>query len=77
MERAYPGGNGRVYLVRVTATDASGNSAVACLTAQVPVMPAGMWILMVRGEAMGAEATCNTTGNAPAGWNLLHSFTLP
>jgi hypothetical protein len=77
MERAYPGGDGRVYLLRLTATDASGNSRTGCLTVVVPVMPTAGWILMVRAEALAAEITCTTTGLPPVGYALIHSYTIP
>jgi len=57
MERAYPG-NGRVYLIRVTATDAAGNTAVLCKSAIVPVMPVGFWIVSARAQATAGQALC-------------------
>ncbi len=75
-ERAYPG-NGRVYLIRVTATDRSGNSSTECKAVIVPVMPVGLWIVQVRAAAATAEAQCAASpGTPPASTpNLIHTFT--
>jgi len=77
MERAYPG-NGRVYLVIVRATDGSGNtSAAVCMTSIVPVMPVGFWILSARSQATAAQVFCLANDAAPAGYVLLHTYTIP
>ncbi|MDJ0976658.1 MAG: sialidase family protein [Planctomycetota bacterium] len=76
-QRAFPG-NGRVYLVVVTATDAAGNSSAWCRSVVVPVMPVGTWIVNVRGQALAAEAFCQANaGAAPAGYVPLLTYTLP
>jgi len=76
-ERAYPG-DGRVYLIVTKATDNCGNVAVDCKTVTVPVMPVGFWILNARMQAMTAQTFCQANaGAAPAGFVLLHSYTVP
>ena len=75
-ERTYPG-NGRVYLVRVTAVDATGNRAVECKTVVVPVVPVGSFILQVLAAATQAELDCQATPTAPPAStpNLIHTLT--
>ena len=79
MERAYPGGNGRVYLIIAVATDNGGNTAVNVQRVIVPTLPTGFNILAVTMEAAVAAAGVNpTTGAPPASHaNLIHSFNPP
>jgi len=79
MERAYPAGNGRVYLIIAVATDDGGNTTVQVRTATVPIIPTAFNILAVRMEALVAAAGVNpVTGAPPASHaNLIHSFTPP
>jgi len=60
-ERAYPpapGGLGRVYVVRFTATDAAGNTSIVCHSSVVPTMPTSSVLLGLRAQAALWEATC-------------------
>lgn len=59
-------GNGRVYLVIVTATDAAANTSYSCLTAVAPKSQSAASIAAVNAEAAAAGTPC--TGAAPAGW---------
>ncbi len=80
MERQYPGGDGRVYLVRVTATDVSGNTSMVCHSSVVPLMPAGFWLVNVRAQATVGLASClavDPLTGVPAGYNQLLQFTSP
>jgi hypothetical protein len=87
MERAYPWPGaafpgdvpGRVYLVRVTATDAAGNTSIACHAVVVPVMPVGSSILAVNAQAATGLAACLAAPPlAPLPlWNQLLQFTAP
>ena len=63
-------GNGRVYLVLVTAAGDAG-SATACVTVVVPKANNANWIAAVRAQADAAEATCEQTGSAPGGFYLI------
>lgn len=56
-ERQVPGA-GRIYVVRVTASDGSGNTTVGCKSAVVPSVPTLMQLLQVRALALQAEADC-------------------
>nr|MDJ0523094.1 carboxypeptidase-like regulatory domain-containing protein [Planctomycetota bacterium] len=78
-ERAYPG-NGRVYLIRITATDAAGNTAVVCKSAYVPIMPYGTFVLSVRAQAASGEAAClaaDPLTGIPAGYVQLLQIGAP
>ncbi len=80
MERQYPGGDGRVYLVRVTATDVSGNTSMVCHSSVVPLMPAGFWLVNVRAQATAGLASCllvDPLTGIPAGDNQIAQFTSP
>ncbi len=69
-ERQYPG-DGRVYLLKITATDASGNEASTCVTATVPIMPTGAYIVSVRNQAAAAELDCALAAPLPT---LVHTM---
>ncbi len=79
MERNYPG-DGRVYLVRVTATDASGNTAMLCKSAYVPLMPYGAYIVAVRDQAADGEMACmaaDALTGVPAGFQQILQIGVP
>lgn len=61
-------GSGRVYLIRVTATDASSNTSRKCVTAVVPKSQSAADLAGVNAMAQAAAAACNATGNPPAGY---------
>ena len=61
-------GNGRVYLIRVTATDASSNTSRKCVAAVVPKSLSAADVAGVNAMAQAAVSVCNATGNAPSGW---------
>jgi hypothetical protein len=62
-------GNGRVYLVVVKATDASGNTAVSCQTVKVPLSNSAADISSVNAQAASAASYCQANGGAaPAGY---------
>ena len=63
-------GDGRVYLAVVTATTTAG-SATACVTVVVPKANTAASIADVRAQALAAEAICDVTGTAPAGFFLV------
>jgi hypothetical protein len=64
-------GNGRVYLMVVSAMDDLGNSSTDCATVVVPHDMSQASLQRVRKEAGVAEAHCRATGAAPAGYFLL------
>lgn len=61
-------GDGRVYLVVVTATDTAGNVGYDCTTVVVPKSQSRKHGEAVLAAAVAAEETCLATGSAPAGW---------
>lgn len=61
-------GNGRVYLIRVTATDPSANTSYQCVAAVVPKSLSDSDVSAVNAMAQAAITTCNATGQAPAGY---------
>jgi len=61
-------GNGRVYLVRVTATDAFSNTSHQCVAAVVPKSQSAADLAAVNAMAAAATSTCNATGNPPASY---------
>jgi hypothetical protein len=58
-------GDGRVYLIVVTATDASGNQAVSCCTVVTPKDQGKRSIDSVNSQAAAARAFCASHGGAP------------
>jgi parallel beta helix pectate lyase-like protein len=63
------GGNGRVYLIVVTATDAAGNVGFHCCTMVVPHNRSSKAFQAVAAQAAAAEAYCAQHGGAaPAGY---------
>jgi len=70
-ERAQKG-DGRVYLIVVTATDASGNKAVSCCTVVVPKDQTKKNLASVNSQAAAAQAYCTThNGAAPPGYFVI------
>jgi hypothetical protein len=61
-------GDGRVYLIRVTATDGSSNTSRACLSAVVPKSQSAADVSSVNLQAQAARAQCTATGTPPAGY---------
>jgi len=61
--------NGRVYLIVVTATDASGNVGIACCSVVVPHSNSPAALESVRDQAGAAQAFAQAhNGNAPEGF---------
>jgi hypothetical protein len=69
--RCAAGGAGRVYLVVVTATDGSGQSACAVRAVAVPHGDDALGTALVRAAAEVAEAWYRLYRSAPAGFALL------
>jgi hypothetical protein len=61
-------GNGRVYLIRMTATDAFANTSHTCIAAVVPKSQSAADVNNVTAMAQSATSVCNATGNPPAGY---------
>ncbi len=62
-------GNGRVYLIVVKSTDASGNTSFACTTAAVPHDQNASSVQSVQAQASSAQAFCSAHGgSAPVGY---------
>ena len=61
-------GDGRVYLIIVTAIDASSNTTRKCLTVVVPKSQNAAHVNSVNAQATAAAAQCQATGLAPAGY---------
>jgi hypothetical protein len=61
-------GNGRVYLIVVTATDPSLNTSRRCLTVTVPRSSSSADTDAVNAEAAAAAAQCQASGFPPAGY---------
>ena len=68
--RAERDGNldGRVYLIIVTVTDSSGNTAHCCKTVTVPKSQSGASKQSVAAQAAAAIAYCEAHGTAPPGF---------
>jgi hypothetical protein len=61
-------GDGRVYLIIVTATDPSLNTSHGCVTAVVPRSASAADVSKVTAAANAAAAQCQATGMAPPGY---------
>jgi VCBS repeat-containing protein len=61
-------GNGRVYLIEVTATDAFANTSHQCVAAVVPKSLSAGDLGAVNAMASAAVGVCNSTGHPPAGY---------
>ena len=66
-ERDSPG-DGRVYLIVITATDSSNNVSRNCLTVVVPKSKSQADVNAVNQQAQAALSYCATNGTAPAGY---------
>ncbi len=64
-------GDGRVYLIIITATDTFGNSSHACLTAGVPKSQSAAAQFSLAAQASAARAQCVASGLAPPGYVLV------
>jgi len=64
-------GNGRVYLIVVTATDSSGNVGRCCKTVTVPLSQSAVDIQSVLNQAAAAAAFCQQNGTPPPGYFLI------
>lgn len=65
-------GDGRVYLISVTATDSSSNSTVSCVTVVVPKNNSPQAHAAVAAQAAAAQAYCEANaGAAPAGYFVI------
>jgi hypothetical protein len=62
------GGDGRVYLIIVTATDRSGNTSRCCSTVTVPASQSLAARQSVATQAAAAKAHCMQAGMPPAGF---------
>jgi len=61
-------GDGRVYLIVITATDAYGNASHKCLTVVVPKSQSDADVASVNAQAVAAVAYCNAHAAPPPGW---------
>jgi len=68
--------DGRVYLIVVTGTDASENSAFAVTTVVVPHAVAASKVAEVRAQAAAAKTYFEANGSAPAGFVEIDTFTV-
>lgn len=55
-------GDGRFYLIRITATDAANNTGTTCLTVLVPKSQSAAHMASVQAQAAAAQAACSGTG---------------
>ena len=55
-------GTGRFYLIRITATDAYGNTSATCLTVVVPKSMSAAHIASIEAQAAAAQAACTGAG---------------
>lgn len=62
-------GDGRVYLIIITATDEFNNTSYSCLTVVVPKSMSAKDVASVNAQAAAAASPCN--GTAPAGYFLI------
>ena len=60
--------NGRVYLILIRATDASGNVGIDCCTVVVPKSQSRANVASVGAQAAAARAFCAANGAAPPGF---------
>jgi hypothetical protein len=64
-------GDGRVYLIIVTATDAAGNVSRCCRTVTVTLDQSKASIASVAAQAAAARAYCEQNGTAPPGYFVI------
>jgi VCBS repeat-containing protein len=62
------GANGRVYLVRVTASDSSSNTGSKCVAVVVPKDNSASAVNAVKARGLADAAQCTATGLPPAGY---------
>lgn len=55
-------GDGRFYLIRITATDASNNTSTTCLTVLVPKSQSAADVASVTAQAAAAQSACSGAG---------------
>lgn len=58
-------GNGRVYLIVITATDIAGNIGISCTTVVVPISQSTRAINAINATAAAAKAYCLARGGSP------------
>ena len=63
--------DGRVYLIIVTATDASGNVSRCCRTVTVALGQSKASLMSVAAQAAAARAFCEANGTAPPGYFVI------
>lgn len=68
--RRNPAGDGRVYLIVVTSTDACGNVGVCCTTVVVPHNGSAAALNSVQAQAVAAQGQCSPSGS-PSTPNLI------
>lgn len=64
-------GDGRVYLIILSATDGAGNVGKACLTVVVPKDQTTKSFTAVMAQATAAKAYCDANGTAPPGYFVI------
>ena len=64
-------GDGRVYLIRTSATDPADNTGYDCCTVTVPKSPNNNNVAAVIAQAQVAEAICDANGTIPPGFVLV------
>ncbi|HZM90290.1 MAG TPA: hypothetical protein VFF31_27475, partial [Blastocatellia bacterium] len=64
-------GDGRVYLIIVTATDASGNVSRCCRTVTVAQSQSKASVASVAAQAAAARLFCEQNGTAPPGYFVI------
>ena len=64
-------GDGRVYLIIVTATDASGNVSRCCRTVTVALSQSKASLASVAAQAAAARLYCEQNGTAPPGYFVI------
>jgi hypothetical protein len=61
-------GGGRVYLIRVSATDSSSNTSSNCVTVVVPSSNSPKAVNDAKARGLAAATQCTATGLPPAGY---------
>jgi hypothetical protein len=64
-------GDGRVYLIVITATDGAGNKATACQTVVVPKDQTTKSVTSVNAQAAAARAYCIANNAPPPGYFVI------
>lgn len=55
-------GDGRFYLIRITATDAANNTSTSCVTVTVPKSQSAAHVASVNAQAAAAQSACTGAG---------------